>query len=195
MLSSVLNSKQAVYMNIFIMRAFVRLREILTSHKDLARAIEDMSRRQDEQGEITAIIETINQLLLPEPVPPKRQSWSILMRRAGKSKLPVCCPRELFPWPAEAERKHWAGGVYTYLDDFAFQSSRLTIPTSGWPTIWTQLVNALPLLAIYSVAWQCRGCPSLSVTAASCTRTHWPATHHRSPPHAPLSTADRGPYV
>src|SRR3954453_2415081 len=74
MLSSVLNSKQAVYMNILIMRAFVRLREILTSHKDLARAIEDMSRRQDEQGEqITAIIETINQLLLPEPVPPKRQ--------------------------------------------------------------------------------------------------------------------------
>jgi ORF6N domain len=73
MLSSVLNSKQAVHMNILIMRAFVRLREILASHKDLARAIEDMSRRQDEQGEqITAIIETINQLLLPEPVPPKR---------------------------------------------------------------------------------------------------------------------------
>jgi ORF6N domain len=74
MLSSVLNSKEAVHMNILIMRAFVRLREILASHKDLARAIEDMSRRQDEQGEqITAIIETINQLLLPEPVPPKRR--------------------------------------------------------------------------------------------------------------------------
>ena len=74
MLSSVLTSKRAVQMNILIMRAFVRLREILAAHKDLARAVEDIGRRQNEQGEqITAIIETINQLLLPEPVPPKRR--------------------------------------------------------------------------------------------------------------------------
>jgi hypothetical protein len=74
MLSSVLNSKRAVQMNILIMRAFVRLREILATHKDLARAVEDIGRRQEEQGEqITAIIETINQLLLPEPVPAKRR--------------------------------------------------------------------------------------------------------------------------
>ena len=74
MLSSVLKSDRAVRMNILIMRAFVRLREILATHKDLARALEDIRRRQDEQGEqITAIIETINQLLLPEPVPAKRR--------------------------------------------------------------------------------------------------------------------------
>jgi hypothetical protein len=74
MLSSVLRSKRAVHMNILIVRAFVRLREILATHKDLARAIEDMQRRQDEQGEqVTAIIDTINQLLLPEPVPEKRR--------------------------------------------------------------------------------------------------------------------------
>lgn len=74
MLSSVLRSDRAVKMNMLIMRAFVRLREILATHKDLAHAIEDIRRRQDEQGEqITAIIETINQLLLPEPVPPKRR--------------------------------------------------------------------------------------------------------------------------
>lgn len=61
-------------MNILIMRAFVKLRELLATHKDLARAIEDIRRRQEEQGEqITAIIETINQLLLPEPVPLKRR--------------------------------------------------------------------------------------------------------------------------
>jgi hypothetical protein len=51
MLSSVLKSERAVHMNILIMRAFVRLREILATDKDLARAIEDLSRRQDEQGE------------------------------------------------------------------------------------------------------------------------------------------------
>jgi hypothetical protein len=74
MLSSVLNSKRAVQTNIVIMRASVRLREILATHKDLTRAIEDLQRKQDEHGEqITAIIETINQLLLPEPVPPKRR--------------------------------------------------------------------------------------------------------------------------
>lgn len=74
MLSSVLRSDQAVRMNILIMRAFVRLREILATHKDLTRAIEDIRRRQEDQGEqITTIIETINQLLLPEPVPEKRR--------------------------------------------------------------------------------------------------------------------------
>jgi hypothetical protein len=74
MLSSVVNSERAIRMNIMIMRAFVRLREILATHKDLAQAIEDIRRRQDGQGEqITAIIETINQLLLPEPVPTKRR--------------------------------------------------------------------------------------------------------------------------
>jgi hypothetical protein len=61
-------------MNILIIRAFVKIREMLATHKDLARAIEDLLHRQEEQGEqITAIIETINQLLLPEPVPPKRR--------------------------------------------------------------------------------------------------------------------------
>ena len=74
MLSSVLRSERAVQMNILIVRAFVKLREILATHKDLARAIEDIRHKQEEQGEqITAIIETINELLLPEPVPPKRQ--------------------------------------------------------------------------------------------------------------------------
>jgi hypothetical protein len=74
MLSSVLKSKQAVQTNILIMRAFVKLRAILATHKDLARAIEDLQRKQGEQSEqITAIIETINRLLLPEPVPPKRR--------------------------------------------------------------------------------------------------------------------------
>jgi len=74
MLSSVLNSERAVRMNILIMRTFVKLREILASHKDMARAIEDLGRKQQEQGEqITSIIETINQLLLPEAVLPKRR--------------------------------------------------------------------------------------------------------------------------
>lgn len=74
MLSSVLRSTRAVQMNILIVRAFIKLRDMLATHKDLARAVEDIGRRQDEQGEqITAIIQTINELLLPEPVPAKRR--------------------------------------------------------------------------------------------------------------------------
>jgi len=45
MLSSVLRSDRAIQVNIAIMRAFVRLREILASHKDLARKLEEMERR------------------------------------------------------------------------------------------------------------------------------------------------------
>jgi len=63
MLSSVLRSKRAVLMSILIVNGFVRLRGILATHRDLAQAIEDLRRKQAEQGEqITAIIETINQL-------------------------------------------------------------------------------------------------------------------------------------
>lgn len=45
MLSSVLHSKRAVQVNIEIMRAFVRLREILGTHKDLARKLEELEKR------------------------------------------------------------------------------------------------------------------------------------------------------
>jgi len=50
MLSSVLKSQRAIQMSILIIRAFVRLREILATHKDLARKIEDLEIKQQEQG-------------------------------------------------------------------------------------------------------------------------------------------------
>jgi len=49
MLSSVLNSKRAVHVNMQIMRAFVALREILATHKDLARKLEEMEKKYDQQ--------------------------------------------------------------------------------------------------------------------------------------------------
>jgi len=69
MLSSVLKSKRAVQVNIAIMRAFVRLREILATHKDLAREMEDLKRKQQSQGaQIEAILDAIEQLVeAPEP--------------------------------------------------------------------------------------------------------------------------------
>jgi hypothetical protein len=49
MLSSVLNSGQAIHVNVEIMRAFVRLRRLLGSHEDLARTLAALEKRYDAQ--------------------------------------------------------------------------------------------------------------------------------------------------
>jgi phage regulator Rha-like protein len=49
MLSSVLRSERAVQVNIEIMRAFVRLREMIATHKDLARKLEALEKKYDAQ--------------------------------------------------------------------------------------------------------------------------------------------------
>jgi hypothetical protein len=61
MLSSVLRSNRAVQVNIAIMRAFVKLREIMSTHKDLARKINDMEKKYDHQFKI--VFDAIKQLL------------------------------------------------------------------------------------------------------------------------------------
>ncbi len=67
MLSSVLRSPRAVQVNIAIMRAFVKLREILASHQELARRFEEMESRYDAQ--FHAVFEAISELMAPEEEP------------------------------------------------------------------------------------------------------------------------------
>ena len=52
MLSSVLKSKRAVQMNILVIRAFVKLRELLATHKDVASRIEQIEVAQKEQARV-----------------------------------------------------------------------------------------------------------------------------------------------
>lgn len=52
MLSSILNSERAIEVNIAIMRAFVKLREMLATHKELARKLEEMERKYDAQFKV-----------------------------------------------------------------------------------------------------------------------------------------------
>ena len=67
MLSSVLNSKKAVEVNILIIRAFIKLRELLATHKDLILEIEKIKREQKGQNQkILSIISVINQMLNPD---------------------------------------------------------------------------------------------------------------------------------
>jgi len=73
MLSSVLNSPRAIQMNIAIMRAFVKLREILSTHKELALKLKQLETKVERHDdEIHAIFEAIRQLMEPPPPPPKR---------------------------------------------------------------------------------------------------------------------------
>jgi hypothetical protein len=77
MLSSVLKSERAVKVNIAIMRAFVRLREIMGTHKDLARKIEDLEKKYNNHDkDILLIFQAIKKLIsspAPKPIdePPK----------------------------------------------------------------------------------------------------------------------------
>ena len=63
MLSSVLHSKRAIRVNVEIMRTFVKLREILLSHKDLAAKLEDLEKKYDTQFRI--VFDAIRQLIIP----------------------------------------------------------------------------------------------------------------------------------
>ena len=70
MLSSVLHSERAVQVNIAIMRAFVQLRTLLSTHADLARKLEDLEKKYDAQFRV--VFDAIRQLMTP-PDPPRKQ--------------------------------------------------------------------------------------------------------------------------
>lgn len=61
MLSSVLNSERAVQVNIAIMRAFVKLLEMIASHKDLAKRLDELEKKYDAQFKI--VFDAIRQLM------------------------------------------------------------------------------------------------------------------------------------
>jgi len=70
MLSSVLNSKRAIEVNIQIMRTFTRLCELISSHKDILRKIEAMESKYDQQFKV--VFDAIKALIEP-PEKPKRK--------------------------------------------------------------------------------------------------------------------------
>ena len=70
MLSSVLRSQRAVEVNIEIMRAFVRMREMVAGHADLVGRIDDLEKRYDKQ--FRTVFEAIRALIIEEGDPPKR---------------------------------------------------------------------------------------------------------------------------
>jgi hypothetical protein len=84
MLSTVLNSKRAIQVNIQIMRAFTKLRQMLASHEDLRQKVEDMESKYDEQFRV--VFEALRQLLATEKKPERKIGFvKEEARRFGKS--------------------------------------------------------------------------------------------------------------
>lgn len=80
MLSSVLNSKRAIQVNIQIMRAFTQLRQMLSTHDDLKRKIEDMERKYDQQFKV--VFDAIRQLLENENKPKRKIGFEVKEKKA-----------------------------------------------------------------------------------------------------------------
>jgi phage regulator Rha-like protein len=77
MLSSVLNSKRAIQVNIQIMRTFTKIREMLATHKELRQKIEEMEKKYDYQFKV--VFDTIKKLL--EPLPKARKKIGFLREK------------------------------------------------------------------------------------------------------------------
>ena len=84
MAATVLNSERAVQMSVFVVRAFVRLREMLATNRKLAGKIDELENRLDtHDSTIQDLIEAIKELMKPEDPPRKRIGFQI---PAGKNR-------------------------------------------------------------------------------------------------------------
>jgi hypothetical protein len=69
MAATILSSKRAVQMSVYVVRAFVRLRELLTSNTQLARRLNQLERKlEGHDAAITAILDAIRDLMSPPAV-------------------------------------------------------------------------------------------------------------------------------
>lgn len=95
MLSSVLRSERAVQVNIAVVRVFVRLREMLAQHADLARRIDQLEARYE--GRFAEVFDAIRSLVEPpqEPEPPRRRIGFHRDRdeSSGRATTGTACPR------------------------------------------------------------------------------------------------------
>ncbi|MBI3585350.1 MAG: ORF6N domain-containing protein [Nitrospinae bacterium] len=77
MLSSVLNSERAINVNIAIMRAFVKLREMIASNKELAKRLDELEKKYDSQFKV--VFDAIRQLMTPPE--PKRKRIGFIQEK------------------------------------------------------------------------------------------------------------------
>jgi hypothetical protein len=71
MAASVLNSPRAIEVSVHVVRAFVKLREVLATHKDLAHKLEELEKKYDAQFRV--VFDAIRKLMAPPPETKKRR--------------------------------------------------------------------------------------------------------------------------
>ena len=84
MLSSVLNRERAVQVNIEIMRAFVRIRQMISAHKDIERRLDALEERYDEQFKV--VFDAIRALMEPPEEPRKKIGFEVKEKKASYGK-------------------------------------------------------------------------------------------------------------
>jgi hypothetical protein len=78
MLASVLNSPQAIEVSVYVVRAFVRLREVLATHTELAHKLNELERKVGAHDEaIKSLVTAIRQLMQPPPTKRRRIGFQI----------------------------------------------------------------------------------------------------------------------
>ena len=118
MLASVLNSELAIKASLYVVRAFVRLRAMLTAHKDLDKKLDELERRVESHDEhIQSLFEAIRRLMAPDPSKPRRIGFRTQTSPQFQSPLPTRVwsgPASRFPSPlssAGVAPKPFAGGA------------------------------------------------------------------------------------
>jgi hypothetical protein len=87
MAATVLNTQRAIEASIFVVRAFVAIREMIAAHKELAQKISELERHIGEHDEqIQAIFEAIRQLMLPPERPKKKIGFEVKEPKAKYTK-------------------------------------------------------------------------------------------------------------
>jgi ORF6N domain len=78
MAATVLNSERAVEMSVFVVRAFVRLREMMSTNQQLASKIDELEQRLDtHDASIQELIEAIRELMAPDPATGRRIGFEL----------------------------------------------------------------------------------------------------------------------
>jgi len=81
MVASVLNTPRAIEVSVYVVRAFVKLREMLGAHKELAGKLMELENRVEaHDGHITALFEAIRQLMEPPPKPRKQIGFAVVSK-------------------------------------------------------------------------------------------------------------------
>ncbi len=80
----IINSRRAIEVNILIMRAFVSLREMISSSKDLTRRVDELEKKYDKQFKI--VFEAIRQRMAPPMKPKRKIGFDLKEKQAGYGK-------------------------------------------------------------------------------------------------------------